>query len=125
MRAGHAGCQFGRAGSPHRSVLSFGGTRISITMTTPLKYAVALVLAYLAAWTTSYTCVFLTRGDGLDFTHYFKYLALAWTFRAGELVSFIWVGSLITFLPLAVVAVFILLKYERHRKQTAEPAGSS
>jgi membrane protein implicated in regulation of membrane protease activity len=94
-------------------------------MRTGLKYAAALVTTYLVAWTVAYACMFLTRGDGLDFTHYFEYLALAWTFRAGELASFIWAISLMAFLPLGLGTVFVLRRYERSRKRNAEPTGRS
>ena len=94
-------------------------------MKTLLEYAVALVIAYLAAWTASYAFVFVARDDGLDLTHYFDYLALAWTFRGGELPSFIWTFSLTAFLPLAVLLVFGLRRYEKHRTHTAEQTPSS
>jgi len=78
-----------------------------------LRYAVILAAIYFAAWTVSYVGIFVSRGDGLDFSHYFEYLTLAWTFHGGELPSFIWLFSVIAFLPLAVLAVYFLRKYER------------
>lgn len=84
-------------------------------MRTLLRCAVVLAAAYLAAWTLSYAFIFVSRGDGLDFTYYFEYLALAWTFRAGELPLFIWLFSVIAFLPLAVLVVFLLRRYEKQK----------
>jgi hypothetical protein len=74
----------------------------------PLRYATALVATYLVAWTLSYVFVFVSRGDGLDFSHLFEYLLLAWTFRAGEGPSFIWLFSVAAFLPLALLVIFLL-----------------
>ena len=78
------------------------------------RYVVALVGAYLVAWTLSYTLVFLSRGDGLDFRYFFEYFALAWTFRAGELPGFIWFLSLAVFL---LVAPLVLLVLRRRSKE--------
>jgi hypothetical protein len=84
-----------------------------------LRYAVILAAIYFAAWTVSYAGIFVSRGDGLDFSHYFEYLALAWTFHGGELPAFILLFSVIAFLPLAVLAVYLLRKYERRAKDVA------
>jgi hypothetical protein len=78
-----------------------------------LRDAVVLVGVYLAAWTASYAVMFASRGDGLDFTYFFEYLRLAWTFSGGELPSFIWLFSIIAFFPLAGLSVFLL---RRHKK---------
>ena len=77
-----------------------------------LKYVVVLAVIYFATWTTSYLIVFVSRDGGLDFSHYVEYLVLAWTFRGGELPTFIWLFSIIAFLPLAVLAIRILRKYK-------------
>ena len=73
-----------------------------------IRYGVVLLATYFVAWTVSYTVIFLSRGDGLDFTYFSEYLALAWTFRAGELPSLILSFSIILFVPLAALAVFFL-----------------
>ncbi len=83
-------------------------------MRTLLRYAVVLFAVYLAAWTASYAVISVSRGDGLDFTHLFEYLRLAWTFSGGELPSFIWLFSIVAFLPLAGLVVFLLRRYDRH-----------
>ena len=75
------------------------------------RYAVVLVAAYLSAWTASYAVLCVSRGDGLDFTHFFEYLRLAWTFSGGELPTFIWLFSIVAFLPLAVLSVIYLRRY--------------
>jgi hypothetical protein len=82
-----------------------------------LKYAVVLVPVYLAAWTASYTYMFLSRGDGWDFSFFFEYLGLAWTFSGGELPTFIWLFSIIGFLPLAGLSIFLLWRYERRKTE--------
>ncbi len=88
-------------------------------MRTLLRYAVVLVAVYLAAWTAAYAVMFVSRGDGLDFTHFFEYLGLAWTFSGGELPSFIWLFSVIAFLPLAGLSVFLLRRYDRQHNTVA------
>lgn len=87
-----------------------------------LRYAVVLIAVYFVVWTTSYAFMFIRRGDGLDFTYSFEYLGLAWTFSGGELPSFIWLFSIIAYLPLAGVSVFLLRRYEK-RKSVAEQTG--
>jgi hypothetical protein len=84
-----------------------------------LRYAAVLVSAYLGAWTAACGVVLLTRGDGLAFTHFFEYLRLAWTFTGGELPSFIRFFSVIAFLPLAGLAIFVLRRYERRHSEAA------
>jgi len=79
------------------------------------RYTVVLAAVYFVAWTASYAVMFVSRGDGLDFTFFFEYLRLAWTFSGGELPSFIWLFSIIGFLPLAGLAVSLLIKYERRK----------
>jgi hypothetical protein len=79
------------------------------------KYAIVLVAIYLATWTASYAAMFVSQGDTLDFSHYFEYFRLAWTFRGGELPSYIWLSSLIAFLPLAGVSVFLLRRREKRK----------
>ena len=88
-------------------------------MRTLLRYAVVLVAVYLVAWTAAYAVMFVSRGDGLDFTHFFEYLGLAWTFSGGELPSFIWLCSVIAFLPLAGLSVFLLRRYDRRHNTVA------
>jgi hypothetical protein len=91
-------------------------TAVTDSLFTPFKYAVVLVTVYLVAWTASYAVAFVSRGDGLGFTYFFEYLRLAWTFSGGELPSLIWLFSVITFLPLASVSVFLLRRYARRKK---------
>ena len=63
--------------------------------------------------------MFVSRGDGLDFTNFFEYLEYAWTFSGGELPSFIWFYSVIAFLPLAGLSVFLLRRYGRRHNTVA------
>ena len=93
-----------------------GIDHVQPTMKPLPRYALALVATYLAAWTISYVVIFVTRGDGLDFAHSFEYLRLGWTFSGGELPSYIWLFSVILFLPLAGLVLWRLRKYEMPRR---------
>ena len=84
-------------------------------MRTLLRYAVVLIAVYLTAWTASYAVMVGSRSDGSDFTSFIEYFRLAWTFSGGELPSFIWLLSMIAFLPLAGLSVFLLRRYERRK----------
>jgi hypothetical protein len=52
--------------------------------------------------------MFVLRGDTVPWDLYFTYLALAWTFRGGELPVFIWLSSLVVFIPLAVLVLIAM-----------------
>ncbi len=80
-----------------------------------LRYAVVLVAVYFVAWTAAYAVMFVSRGDCLEFTYFFEYLRLAWTFSGGELPTFIWLFSILAFLPLAGLAIFLLRRYQRRK----------
>lgn len=84
-------------------------------MKTLLRYAVVLAGVYLVAWAAAYVVIVVIGGESLDFSHFFEYLGLAWTFRGGELPVFIWLFSIIAFLPLAGLAVFLLRRYGSHK----------
>ena len=84
---------------------------------TVIRYAAALLVAYAIAWTAAYTGTFLSRGDGLDFRYFVQYFVLAWTFRAFELPGFIWIFSIVIFLPLSAGAV-ALVRRKRHFSQS-------
>lgn len=76
-------------------------------------YAMVMLFTYALAWTGSYACVFIALGDGLNFAYFFEYLVLAWTFNGFELPSLNWFLSIVSFLPLSVLAVFLIRTYER------------
>jgi hypothetical protein len=63
--------------------------------------------------------MFLSRGDGIEFSQYFEYLGLAWTFRAGELPLFLWLFSVIGFVPLAALVIILFRHDERHIRNAA------
>jgi hypothetical protein len=44
---------------------------------------------------------------------------MAWTFRAGEIPALIWVSSLVMFVPLAAVLVFIAAKRAKNTRRAA------
>jgi hypothetical protein len=48
-----------------------------------------------------------------------SYFRAAWTFHAGELPGFIWLFSIVAFVPLAAVVVFALWLHGRLRKHDA------
>jgi hypothetical protein len=83
------------------------------------RYSLGLLAAYFVAWTTAYVLMLLSRGDRIDFGHYFEYLGVAWTFRAGELPMFIWLFSIIGFAPLAAFVIIIFRRYDRHTYNAA------
>ena len=83
------------------------------------RYSFGFLAAYVVAWTTAYALMLVLRGDGLDFSHYFEYLGLAWTFRAGELPLFIWLFSIMGFLPLAAFVIILFRRHEKHTRNAA------
>jgi len=78
---------------------------------------IGLVAAYFAAWTASFVFIFFSRGETPPWDLYWSYLMMAWTFRAGELPTFIWLFSVVAFVPLATLVVFVLWWYGRTRKR--------
>ena len=84
-------------------------------MRTFLKYAVALLATYLVAWTASYVFMFVSRGDGFDFRYYWEYFVLAWTFNGLEVPTFIWLFSIVAFLPLAALVVILMRRHAKHK----------
>ena len=66
-------------------------------MTSGTKRATVLVGLYLACWIVSHCLLFLLRGEGLGLQYLSSYFLAAWTFSAGELPTFIWLGSLVLF----------------------------
>jgi len=73
-----------------------------------LRYTIALLGAYFVAWSASYAIVTFNAVHRLDFSLYFEWLVLAWTFHGGEMVGAAWLLSIVAFLPLAGVAVFLV-----------------
>lgn len=78
-----------------------------------MKYLILGIPSYLISWTLSYLTVFILCGDGLDFSYYFSYLGLAWTFSGGEIPTYIWVFSLILFLPIMWITVYGTKHYKQ------------
>ena len=74
-----------------------------------LKYFVSILFAYALAWTVAYFGFSLTEGDSFTPEFYFSYFKLAWFSNgAGELVGFIWLCSLILFLPFAAASIWLV-----------------
>ncbi len=80
------------------------------------KYVTALFAAYFLAWTISYVFMFLSRGDHLDFSYYFKWLVMAWTFNGLEVVTYTWIINLILVLPLWALMIFLMKRIEKRRR---------
>jgi hypothetical protein len=72
-------------------------------MKTAAHILAILLICYLVAWTLAYALVM-----GTDFGYYFSYLGLAWTFRALELPTFIWMLSVALCIPLAGLVLWRL-----------------
>jgi len=71
------------------------------------RWSALSLLLYAIAWTISYVAMFSLRGDSLDFSYYFEYLAWGWSFSGGELPTFIWLSSLVLFLVLLASVVVL------------------
>lgn len=80
------------------------------------RYFLALVAAYWLAWTIAYVGVMYNAVLRLDFSEYFHWFVLAWTFRGLEMVALTWLLSMGLFLPLAAIAVFLARRLGRHSK---------
>lgn len=78
-------------------------------MATLLRTILALVGAYLIAWTVCFAVTFSLRGETAPWDQYLSYLGMAWTFRAGELPALIWISSLVVFVPLAAMVVWLFV----------------
>lgn len=71
----------------------------------PLLYAVALVAAYLVAWTISCVLITFDAIETLDFSNYVPWLVRVWRGGGFEMVGFTWIFSIIIFIPLSIVSV--------------------
>jgi hypothetical protein len=78
-----------------------------------LRLAGVLLGAYLRAWTVAFSLVFVLRGEPPPWNLFVRYFQMAWTFRAGETPSFIWLSSVIVFLPIAGIAIMLVRKSAR------------
>ena len=78
-----------------------------------LRYAGTLLGAYLVAWTVAFILVFLLRGESPPWNLFVRYFQMAWTFQAGEIPSFIWLSSVIIFLPIAGIGITLIRKFAR------------
>ncbi len=75
------------------------------------KYFALILFTYALAWTVTYFGVFMSRGDRFTPELYFSYMKLAWFFKgSGELVGFIWVCSLVLFVPFAATSIWLVRK---------------
>ena len=81
-----------------------------------VRYTLAVTAAYWVAWTVAYIAVMYNAVLRLDFSEYFHWLVLAWTFRGFEMVALTWLLSMGLFLPSAAVAVFLVRRLDRRRK---------
>ena len=88
-----------------------------------LRYTAALLGAYFAAWTLSYCIVMYNAVKRLDFSEYVNWFLLAWTFRGFEMVAAAWALSIVVFLPLGGLAIFLTRRWGR--RQSGEMAGGT
>jgi hypothetical protein len=84
-----------------------------------LRTTAAVLAAYLAAWTVCFVVMFMLRGEAAPWDQYFSYFGLAWTFRGGEIPALVWASSLVVFVPLAAVLVFIAVRRARIARRAA------
>jgi hypothetical protein len=84
-------------------------------MSAPFRYSIALLGAYFVAWTVSYVIVMFNAVRRLDFSEYFNWFVLAWTFRGFEMVAITWLLSIAAFIPPAIVAVFLARRLGRQQ----------
>jgi len=89
-----------------------------------LRYSIAILASYFAAWTVAYTAVTYNAVRRLDFSQYFTWLVLAWNFTGFEMVAVAWLLSIAIFIPLFIVAVFLLRRHAR-REQASQGARNS
>jgi hypothetical protein len=74
---------------------------------------IAVLAAYLLAWTTAYMVVMYNAVRRLDFSEYIHWFVLAWTFVGLEMVALTWFLSMVIFVPLAVVSVFLVRRWSK------------
>jgi uncharacterized membrane protein YdcZ (DUF606 family) len=84
-----------------------------------LRTAVALLGIYLVVWTICFAVMFLFRDEAAPWDQYFSYLGTAWTFRGGEIPALILVSSLVVFVPLAAVLVFVAVRRAKRTHRAA------
>ena len=82
-------------------------------MNNTIKKIVITLVVYFLAWTVSYSIIFFSGFDELDFTYYFEYLFLAWTFSGGEYPAFIWFFSIVLFIPAEILAIYLMKKFSQ------------
>jgi len=77
--------------------------------------AIALLAAYVFSWTAAYVFAFLSGGHALDFSLYFQYFVLAWTFKGFQSPNVILLLSVMAFIPVATFVVIWMRKKEKQR----------
>jgi hypothetical protein len=88
-----------------------------------LRYSIAVLASYFAAWTVAYTVETYNAVRRLDFSQYFTWLVLAWNFTGFEMVAVTWLLSIAIFIPLVFVAIFLVRRHAR-REQASQGANS-
>jgi hypothetical protein len=83
------------------------------------KHAVGLLVAYFVAWTAAFVGMSSSRGESAPWDLYWSYFTMAWTFHAGELPLFIWLFSVVAFVPLAALVIFALWMCGRAKQHDA------
>lgn len=93
-------------------------------MRAPIRYGLVVIASYFVAWTVAYMIVMYYAVLGLDFSEYFTWLVLAWSFKGFEMVAMTWLLSITIFLPLAITSILLLCRRIR-RRQASEPSAST
>ena len=93
-------------------------------MSKPLRYGIAILASYFVAWTVAYIIVMYNAVRRLDFNEYFNWLVLAWGFTGFEMVAATWLLSIAIFIPLVIVAIFLVRRRARREQAAQQPASN-
>ena len=84
-----------------------------------VRYSLAVFVSYFLAWTIAYMLITYNAVLELDFSEYFHWLALAWTFTGLEMVAITWFLSMVIFFPLAITSVVLLMRRDREKLRSS------
>ena len=88
-----------------------------------LLWGLLLPPTYIICWTLAFVLTFLFGGDVPDFRLYFKYLVDSWTFNGFERPTFVWLFSLILFLPVASLVFALAIRRGRQERREMAKLG--
>ena len=73
-----------------------------------ILYVGGLVVSFFVAWTGAFALTWTLRGDTIPFQYYFDYLLAVVTLSGGEIVPFMFILTTMLFIPLCVLAVWLV-----------------